>query len=240
MKKIVVPYALYGYPNTIESVSLIKRYITCGALRIEIGFPFSDPVADGETLQEANQVALENSITMKQLLVDISALKKENPQVKFTLMSYLNPLMAGGIENTVNSLSTSFTSIVIPDLPLEAYEEFLPIFKKNKLALVPLITPNTSESRIKEYVKSADDFIYLVTVNGITGTATGTKDTLLPVINKIRTYSKNPIIAGFGIKSKEDIDELSGLVDNIIIASQLLRLQAIGDYKKIDELVMYG
>lgn len=237
MKTIVVPYALYGYPTKMESLSLIRRFIHSGATRIEIGFPFSDPVADGETLQKANQLALKNNPTIQELLVDISSIKRDHPQVKLTLMTYLNPILAGGIDKTVGSLSTHFSSIVIPDLPLEAYESYLSIFKEHKLPVVPLITPDTSERRIKEYCVHADDFIYLVTVNGITGTTTGTKKDLLPVLKKIRTHYQGPIIAGFGIKSKKDITNLSGTVDGVIIASEILRLQANGNFKEIESLV---
>lgn len=237
MKPTVMPYALFGYPTIEKSLLLIQRYIDLGARRIEIGFPFSDPLADGETLQVASQVALEQAITLQMLITAISPLKKDHPQVLFTLMSYLNPLMAKGLKDTLHHLSECFTSVVIPDLPLEAYEAVLPFFETIPLALVPLITPHTSENRIKAYCEVAKDFVYLVTINGVTGSGSGDAASLKPQVTLIKKYTTCPVIAGFGINTPQDVKEMAQIADHVIVASACLRHFDAGNFDLLDQLV---
>lgn len=233
----VMPYALIGYPTLEASLELIQALLTANITRIEIGLPFSDPMADGEILQAANEVAHQQGYTIKDFVKVLLPIKNAHPQVTFTVMSYLNPLISNGLAPTLQNLSTVFKSVVIPDLPLEAYPDVMPSVEASGMALVPLIAPNTPSDRIALYAKYAKDFLYLVTVAGVTGTETGSRETLAPHIAHIRTLTNLPLIAGFGIRTKKDIQALSDLVDGVIIASEIIRLQTLGDTEGIIDLI---
>lgn len=233
----VMPYALMGYPTLEASLELIQQLLSCNITRIEIGLPFSDPMADGDILQAANDVAHQHDYGIKDFVSALLPIKNAHPQVTFTVMSYLNPLISNGLLATLEDLSTVFKSVVIPDLPLEAYPDVMPAVKASGMALVPLIAPNTPSDRISLYAKHATDFLYLVTVAGVTGTATGSREALAPHIANIRTLTNLPLVAGFGIRTKKDIEALSDLVDGVIIASEIIRLQTLGDSEGILDLI---
>lgn len=219
----IVPYALYGYPTREASTALLHHYAECGVEWIEIGWPFSDPIADGPLLQSAHQIAVKSDVTFTMLCEDLAALKGRFPSLRLALMTYLNPLLATNLPETLITLGAYFDATVVPDLPLEHFKDMFPQFEKNGMPLVPLIAVNMPKHRIDAYSAYTAPFIYLVSTLGTTGGSVGTEAQVLPVLKALRAKTTTPIFLGFGLRTTEDLKQWSPHFDGLIMATELLR-----------------
>ena len=215
----IVPFITAGYPDKDSFLDLITALAKTADV-IEIGVPFSDPMADGVTIQRSSHAAIESGVTLKWILEELKTLNTKTPIV---LMSYLNPLYVYGYDQLVQaSLEAGVDGFIIPDLPIEEGEEIREVFNEAKLAMIQLVTPATPENRINTIAKHSTGFLYAVTVKGVTGGNEGLSKEVAGYLETVKASSNIPVCAGFGVRSKADVELLEPYVDGIIIGSALV------------------
>ncbi len=213
MKKLV-GYITSSFPNNNFTVDLALSMKDAGVDTLELGMPFSDPVADGPVIEAANLKALQNGFTLKDLF-DVSS--KIAPNMDTLWMGYMNPFYHKGMETFLEKANEyGIKGAIIPDLPHEEAQKYLPLFDKYDKALISFVAPTDSQSRVKTVVEDAKKFIYLVAYAGITGS--GQSEDLTQVIENIRKYSQTPIYIGFGVNEKTAKEKAVG-VDGVIVGS---------------------
>ena len=233
--KLIIPYIMVGDGGLEQSSTLLELYVRLGCKVIEIGVPFSDPAADGETIQLASIRALKKNITLTDCLTFIKSGKEKYPDISFILMTYLNPIIHYGIDDFFKE---SFADgIIVPDMPLEEYDTLYQQAKNSNTAIVPLITIDTDLSRMKNILEKSDGFVYVITLKGITGTqdagVTQSEDT----VKKLRDLTNLPLVAGFGIKTSQQINSFHNTFDGVVIASQLINHIQNEEYDELKRLL---
>jgi tryptophan synthase alpha chain len=196
-------YFTAGYPNLDSTAGIIRTLAEAGANMIEIGIPFSDPMADGPVIQHSNQVALKNGMNLKLLFKQLSGIRKEI-EIPLLLMGYLNPVLQFGIENFCAECSrTGIDGIILPDLPPQIYaEEYIELFNKYDLHNILLISPQSSRDRILALDKISRGFIYMVSSSSVTGTKNRFTDDQISYFTRVKDMNlKNPCLIGFGISN---------------------------------------
>ena len=215
----LIPFITAGYPNT-EDFKQTLFEISKKADVIEIGVPFSDPMADGVTIQRSSHMAIENGVTLKWIF---NQLKEINLDTPIVLMSYLNPLYVFGMEELVKaSLESGVDGFIVPDLPIEESKELNDRLSKAGLALIQLVTPATPKDRIEMITNQSSGFIYAVTVKGVTGGEDALSADVTDYLKQVQEISKIPVCAGFGIREKSDVEMLANHVDGIIVGSAIV------------------
>lgn len=215
----LIPFITAGYPNA-EDFKQTLFEISKKADVIEIGVPFSDPMADGVTIQRSSHMAIENGVTLKWIF---NQLKEINLDTPIVLMSYLNPLYVFGIEELVKaSLESGVDGFIVPDLPIEESKEFNDRLSEAGLALIQLVTPATPKDRIEMITNQSSGFIYAVTVKGVTGGEDALSADVTDYLKQVQEISKIPVCAGFGIREKSDVEMLANHVDGIIVGSAIV------------------
>ncbi|HEY5463920.1 MAG TPA: tryptophan synthase subunit alpha [Hanamia sp.] len=203
-KNILSIYFTAGFPQLNDTVNILQSLLKHGADMIEIGMPYSDPLADGPVIQNSSMKALHNGMTIKILFSQLN--KKENQvHVPLILMGYLNPVLQYGFEDfCADAKNVGVTGIILPDLPIDEYErEYKNIFEENNLNFIFLITPETSEERIRKIDSVSNGFIYAVSSSSITGSNTN-MNTQKTYFERIKNMNlKNKVLIGFGIKDHE-------------------------------------
>lgn len=228
---VIIPYFMCGYPSAERSVELIVAAAEGGADIIELGMPFSDPLADGATIQHAGHLALERGMSIKgcmQVARQVSA----RTDATLLLMGYYNPVRAYGLERFCQEAAASGVSgLIIPDLPPEEAAELQEVAGPAGLALIFLIPPTISESRIARIVEEAarggDSFIYCVSLSGVTGARTALPENLRSFIARVRHYSEAahlPLAVGFGLSTPEHVAEVTSFADGAVIGSAIVNL----------------
>jgi len=222
--RILNIYVTAGYPNLESTSSLIHAIQNAGADIIEVGMPYSDPLADGPVIQQSNQKAIANGMNLPILLKQLSDMK-ESVSVPLILMGYLNPVLQYGFEKFCEDAHKSGVSgLIIPDMPaMEFKKKYRATLEKNKLHFIFLVTPETSDKRILEADKLSSGFIYAVSSSSITGTKNPveSKRSFFERISNIKL--NNPVLIGFGISTKEDFETASQYANGAIIGSALIR-----------------
>jgi len=225
-KIALLSYMVTGYPDLETSYKAFDILLEQGSDMIEIGFPFSDPVADGPTIQEAHTVALQNGITHKDIFDLSKSLKTKHKDKPFLLMTYFNPIFKIGLDRFFKEAKESgIDGFIIPDLPAEEAQGVKDALEQRSLSLVMLLAPTSfKNNRVKSICEMSSDFVYMVSVTGITGA----RDKL--PIESIKEYTINyrkhchkPIVLGFGISSKEHIDSLKSYVDGVVVGSHFVK-----------------
>ena len=215
----LIPFITAGYPNA-EDFKQTLFEISKKADVIEIGVPFSDPMADGVTIQRSSHMAIENGVTLKWIF---NQLKEINLDTPIVLMSYLNPLYVFGMQELVKaSLESGVDGFIVPDLPIEESKEFNGRLSKAGLALIQLVTPATPKDRIEMITNQSSGFIYAVTVKGVTGGEEALSADVTDYLKQVQEISKIPVCAGFGIREKSDVEMLANHVDGIIVGSAIV------------------
>ncbi|WP_210365144.1 tryptophan synthase subunit alpha [Bacillus sp. REN3] len=236
-KKAFVPYIMAGDGGLEEFVRRLKFLQENGSDAIEIGIPFSDPVADGPTIQRAGERALNQGITLKKVLETLAGYRNEI-YIPLILMTYLNPLVAYGLEKIAkDAKQAGVAGLIIPDLPIEEEEMILPLLEKEEISLIRLVTLTTPSGRIRKIAEKAKGFIYAITVTGITGTRKEFNEELYDFLSEVKTASSIPVLAGFGVSTKEQIEEVCQHCDGVVIGSRIIDLFEKGDYEGIRELI---
>ncbi len=224
--KVLNIYFTAGYPQISSTREVLAAIQAGGADLAEIGMPYSDPVADGETIQASNQVALDNGMSLKKLFEQLEGMR-ENIHIPVILMGYLNPVYQYGIEDFCKKCrETGVDGLIIPDLPIdEYYEEYKPVFDRYGLLNIFLITPQTSEERIRRIDEISEGFIYMVSSASVTGSTSGVSTDMETYFNRVNALGlRNPRLIGFGIKDHDSFEKASSYAAGAIIGSQFIRV----------------
>jgi len=222
-RKAFIAYIMAGDPNIQRTKEMVRILEDCGVDILELGVPFSDPLADGPVIQAAAQRALEAGTTLHTVLNLVADLRKTT-RIPIILMTYYNPIFKYGEEKFVeDACSAGVDGIIVPDLPPDEAEEMMKLTKKKPFDLIFLLAPTSTEDRIKKVAKASRGFIYYVSLTGITGS----KLTLDPAIeshmNRIRSVSDTPIAVGFGVSTPEEASLIARFADGVIIGSAIVR-----------------
>ncbi len=233
MKKLVA-YITTGYPSLEFTVEMALALAEAGVDTLELGMPFSDPVADGPVIEKANLKALQNGFKLEHLF-DASA--KIAPHIDTLWMGYFNPFYHKGMDFFVEQAKKSgVNGFIIPDLPLEEANPYKPMMKEANLALIDFIAPTDSKERIKEIVTDAQKFIYLVAYVGITGS--GQSEDLQPIITDIKEFTDTPVYVGFGVDQNTAKEKAKG-VDGVIVGSAFVKVlldESLNNAQKITKI----
>tara|TARA_R110002051_G_scaffold13435_4_gene44992 strand:+ start:8523 stop:9284 length:762 start_codon:yes stop_codon:yes gene_type:complete len=224
-KKLLSIYFTAGYPSLNDTVSVLTQLQESGVDLVEIGLPFSDPLADGPTIQESSTAALKNGMTTQLLFDQLKDIRK-TIHIPLIIMGYFNPMLQYGVEKfCATCAEIGIDGLIMPDLPLAEYEaEYKAIFEKHGLINVFLITPQTSDARIKQIDAASDGFIYMVSSASTTGAQSGFGNTTTDYFKRIHDMQlKNQQIVGFGISNSETFEAATAFAKGAIIGSAFVK-----------------
>ena len=225
----LVAFLTAGYP-TREGFADALRAVAKAADAVEIGVPFSDPMADGVTIQRSSEQAIRNGVTLQWILEELRA-GKGSFDAPLLLMSYLNPLLTYGYEKlAADALEADVCGFMVPDLPFEECAPFKAALGEKGLALVQFVTPATSDERMELLCRESEGFVYAVTRTGITGGQTDLPADLAAYLDRVSGHSRLPVCAGFGVRSHEHVELIGAHADGVIVGSALVEvLESGGD-----------
>jgi tryptophan synthase alpha chain len=233
-----MPYAMLGYPTPKASLEVIETLVAAGADLLELGVPFSDPLADGPTIQAAGQRALENGVTLSRCLAMVAELRKRDVGTPALLMSYVNPILAYGIERCVaDSAASGVDGFIVPDLPPEEAGELEDACRGHGLALVYLLAPTSSPQRTALVAEKSQGFIYLVSLTGVTGARESAPSGLAEFVARVRAVTHKPLAVGFGIGSGQQAKTVGQLAEGVIVGSALVE-RAGESIEHVEELAV--
>ena len=238
--KAFIPFITCGDPDLETTAKVVREAVRNGADLIELGIPFSDPTAEGPVIQEANLRALKGKVTTDKIF-DLVRELRTDVMVPMVFMTYANVVFSYGAEKFISICNEiGIDGLILPDLPYEEKEEFLPLCHKYGVDLISLIAP-TSENRIAMIAKDAEGFIYLVSSLGVTGVRSEIKTDLKSIVDVIRANTDTPVAIGFGISTPEQASKMAGISDGAIVGSAIIKILAkfgrdaapyVGEYVK--------
>lgn len=219
----LIPFMTMGDPNLETSVALVQAAEAAGAHMIELGVPYSDPLADGPVIQRASERALKNRISLTDCMTVASKARSLGVQMPFILFTYYNPALQLGLERFFELLKEhGFSGVIIPDLPLEEDAETRAIAEASGIHLIPLVAP-TSEARVERIASQAKGFVYCVSSLGVTGVRSTFHEGIDSFLSTVRKAASVPICVGFGISSREHAERFAGQCDGVIVGSAIVR-----------------
>jgi tryptophan synthase alpha chain len=218
----LVPFITAGYPEPKEFISTLQAVAAVGDV-VEIGIPFSDPMADGMTIQRSSFEALQKGVSLKWIFDELE--NSGGVDAPLVMMSYLNPLLAFGYEKLAErALETGVCAFIVPDLPYEESDEIRSALEAQGLGLIQLVTPATPDDRLRTLCAASRGFVYAVTITGITGGDTGLPSDLADYLDKVASISEIPVCAGFGIREAADVAAVGKHAAGAIVGSALVEV----------------
>ena len=223
-KKAFIPYVMAGDPSLERTREVVLLFEECGADIVELGVPFSDPLADGPTIQRAAERALRNAVTLKKVVSLVRDLRQAT-QIPLILMTYFNPIFKYGTEDFIkDAASAGADGVIIPDLPPDEAGDFIRLARKAPLDTIFLLAPTSTEDRIKKVSKASSGFIYYVSITGITGANLLFDGSMDLLISNIRKFTDKPIAVGFGVSTPDDAAAIAKISDGVIVGSAIVRI----------------
>lgn len=223
-RKIVCAFLTLGYPSVSQTEKLIVEFEKIGVDVIELGFPFSDPLADGPTIQRSSEYALKHGVKLQDAFKVVASVRKQGVNTPIVFFSYINPIYALGIEKTAKLLAQSgFDGVVIPDLPPDELGKTEQALKKNNLLQIHLVAPTTEAKRARWIAKKSQGFIYYVSLRGVTGARQKLGNDLAPHVKALKRIAKIPVLVGFGISTREHVKKVSRIADGVIVGSAIVQ-----------------
>ncbi|HKA59420.1 MAG TPA: tryptophan synthase subunit alpha [Gemmatimonadales bacterium] len=232
--RALIPYLTAGFPTPEVSCDALRRVAAAGADFVEVGVPFSDPLADGPTIQRTTQTALEQGMTLPRVLelVDQAAL-----EIPVVIMTYLNPVLALGIERFIHdAVDAGVAGVLLTDLPAGADDEIEQAVTSSSLSLIRLIAPTTDDSRLSTALDSASGFVYLISRLGVTGARDSVPSDLAHHVGRIRAVTRLPIAVGFGISTPAQAQAAARVADGVVVGSALMDALAAGGVAAAERL----
>ncbi|MTI79575.1 MAG: tryptophan synthase subunit alpha [Firmicutes bacterium] len=222
-EKAFIPYIAAGDPNLNTTVELVKAMADAGADIIELGVPYSEPMADGPIIQKAVQRSLEQGTTLPKIL-DSVKLIRQTKQVPLVLMSYYNPILQYGLEDFVkDAVQTGVDGLIVPDLPVEECHQLFSLAVEEGLYLIQLVAPTTSNSRLKQVVRYSRGFVYCVSVTGVTGVREESNSKICDLTGEVKDATSLPIGVGFGVSTPEQATDMAQYCDAVIVGSAIVK-----------------
>lgn len=222
-KKAFIPFITAGYPNINKTEDFIYKMVSAGADLIEIGIPFSDPVAEGPVIQESSQKALAAGTNLDKIF-DLVKKVRKTVNIPLVFMTYVNPVFRYGYDNFFKQCSViGIDGIIIPDLPFEEKNEISEYAKKYDIKIISLIAP-TSQQRIEDIAKEAEGFLYVVSSMGVTGERNEIKTDLKSIVDSVKKVTSVPTAIGFGIHSPQQANQMSKISDGVIVGSAIIKI----------------
>ena len=231
----LMPYLMGGYPDTAASIECGLAAADAGADLIELGVPFSDPLADGPVIHAAGTEALRNGVHLHDVL---GVAREISAQVPVVLMVYVNPVLARGVERFADEAAQAGASgLIVPDLPYDEADAVRTACDAAGLALVPLVAPTTTPERVAEIGRDARGFVYTVSLAGITGERDELPSELGETVARVRASSEVPVAVGFGISTADHARRVAGLADGVIVGSRIVRAAGEGGAEAVGAVV---
>jgi len=225
-KVALVPFITAGYPEKDNFIKTLKSIAAEGDV-VEIGVPFSDPMADGVTIQRSSHAAIAAGVSLHWIIDELTAAGDTGAPI--VLMSYLNPLLAFGFDELAEqAVAAGVCGFIVPDLPWEESEEFRAALDKRGLALVQLVTPVTPDDRLEKLCKGSQGFVYAVTITGITGGDVALPPTVTDYLDKVKSHTDIPVCAGFGVRHADQVSNLGRHASGVIVGSALVETLEAG------------
>jgi tryptophan synthase alpha chain len=222
-RKAFIPYVMAGDPSMDKTAEMVRILEECGADIIELGVPFSDPLADGPTIQRASERALRNGVTLRDVISLVRDLR-QSTQVPLILMTYFNPVFKYGIQDFIgNARVAGVDGVIIPDLPPDEAKDFIKLSRKASLDTIFLLAPTSTDERIRKVSKASSGFIYYVSMTGITGANLSLDGSMETLISSIRKFTDKPIAVGFGVSTPDEASMVSKLADGVIVGSAIVK-----------------
>jgi len=220
----LIPYVTVGYPSIEATLKVVPLLASSGCDIVELGIPFSDPLADGATIQKASFRALQNGVTPN-LCFEVARQLSQIVEIPLIFMTYFNSVLSYGLEGFCSACASSGVSgLIIPDLPPEEGSELEAITRRQGLDLIYLLAPTSTEERIRLVAERSQGFIYLVSVTGVTGVRESLPSGLETFVTRVRKVATQPLCVGFGISTPEQASQVAQIADGIIVGSRIIQL----------------
>ncbi|MBA7708950.1 Tryptophan synthase alpha chain [subsurface metagenome] len=220
----LIPYVTVGYPTVEATLEVVPLLASCGCDIVELGIPFSDPLADGVTIQKASFRALQNGVTPK-LCLEVARQLSSKVNIPLVFMTYFNPVFSYGVEEFCAACNRAgIDGLIIPDLPPEEGSELEASTQKQGLDLIYLLAPTSTEERIRLIAERSRGFIYLVSVTGVTGARDSLPADLEAFVARVRQVVTQPLCVGFGISTPEQARQVARISDGVIVGSRIIQL----------------
>ena len=219
-RRALVPYITAGHPDAARTVDLISGLAEAGADVIELGLPFSDPMADGPIIQAASQTALAQGMSFDRML---ELVHKARPTIPLVLFSYLNPILAAGTDALMRAADAGFSGLLVVDLPVGSDPELETRIGEGPLAFIRLVAPTTPRARMKEIAEHGSGFVYLISRLGVTGVRDDLPPELPATVQRLRESTQLPVCVGFGVSQPEQAASVARIADGVVVGSAMVR-----------------
>lgn len=222
-RAVMAPFLTVGYPTIEASKALLLAMVEGGADLIEIGIPFSDPLADGATVQRTSQVALENGASLVTGFELVEFARANGVEIPLVFMGYVNPFFQYGIDKLAEDAARiGVDGFIIPDLPIEESDDFRLPLAAQGVDLIYMVAPTSTDRRIAQVAERASGFVYCVALTGVTGARTSMAENVGPYMEKVRASIDTPLVIGFGISTPDHVRQAAELADGVIVASAMI------------------
>lgn len=237
-KKAFVTYMMAGDPNEAKSLAVMKGLPAAGVDIIELGLPFTDPMADGETIQLAGQRALAHGMSLNKTLAMAKAFREDDDTTPIVLMGYYNPIYSHGVDKfLVDAKAAGVDGLIVVDLPPEEDSELCIPAQNAGLNFIRLATPTTDNKRLPKVLQNTSGFVYYVSITGITGAAAPEPADVAPEVTRIKAATDLPIIVGFGVRTPEMAKGIAEIADGVVVGSAIVSELAAG--KSVEEVLAF-